>query len=588
MAWGWLKDIVTHTPTYLAGKALVDTYNVADEALTGDKKKEALEGQSGVVQKKADETRAFGDKMSNFYGAGGARAQGYYDGAERELTAARGAPQPTYLQGLFGKSQGAGPNQSAGANSAAISKLGGRSKLEGDYYSGGMYADLSKPSASQGYMDSMMGYGNSSTNANTRYAMAAGTKNPTFSADRYASRAALGGPKFSEDALTAFDRSGATQDIKDTTNDIRGMEDKVTNLRFDPTQTQAIGDLYHNTVLPQQQNQGYLEQFYEASANGTNPYYDRLRDTTSKAMERRAAAGGSFHAGESMRQQGEALSDLSAKEYEERAKMAGEAQQARTGRLQALTGEAKLYEDSVLGNRNFNLDVGKEQDNFALSKAGLRLKGNEDSLAGEHERGLLAGQADDASLRSSAQIDVLSKNASEEDLDYKKRMDALASSADTSEYNKRHLTSGYLTELDNTNLSKTKTKIGAADSIDKSEVDRSDARVRAAKNASDEEWRQKDYLRNLAKDASDEQGSGLDRVDAQNKAMVELAGARAGIDMDMTARQGKALTDAEVSAISLELQAAGLDAAAITAAIDSFKSTLELGTKIYTASQGGK
>lgn len=212
------------------------------------------------------------------------------------------------------------------------------------------------------------------------------------------------------------------------------------------------------TARPQQEGPGYLEQFYQSSANGTNPYYDRLRDVTSKAMERRSAAGGSYNAGESMRQQGEALSNLSAQEYAGRAKMAGEADAAKNTRLTSLTSEA--------------------------------------------------------------------------------------------------------TNVDTNALARNQARINAAGQIDTGQVSSTGALTTAAKNASDEGWKGKDYVKDLATGSSDELGKGMDR---QTKALFDTAVGRTGIAESYDALQGKAMSDAEVSAIALELERSGVDSKVIAA-----------------------
>ena len=85
---------------------------------------------------------------------------------------------------------------------------------------------------------------------------------------------------------------------------------------------------------------GYLEQFYEQSAGGSNPYFDRLRDQGMARLAAQRAARGSFGGGSHMASEANFLADTAAQEYAQRAQLAAAAQRQQQDRLQGGFGMA--------------------------------------------------------------------------------------------------------------------------------------------------------------------------------------------------------------------------------------------------------
>lgn len=102
---------------------------------------------------------------------------------------------------------------------------------------------------------------------------------------------------------------------------------------------------------------GYLEQLYQQRQQGTDPYYNRLRETGLARLGQAAAARGKFNSGGAMAGEGTYLADLAAKESHDMAGLAGGASQERSDRYKSVfdasqqLGGAKagLQERSTLG-----------------------------------------------------------------------------------------------------------------------------------------------------------------------------------------------------------------------------------------------
>lgn len=483
----------------------------------------------------ADDVRRLGNEQRDLYEDNRKRSQGYYDNASNS---------PDYLRDYYNNTKNTPGTQHAQGQyyddknyyTGHTTNLAARGQANENFYN-----SPSEGAAARPLMDA---YGNASTRTTDRYDLMRGTDMPDYLQDRYKDQRQAG----------PVDLSQNNQRIDSTGRSITGMEDSAGSLRFDPTQTQAIGSLYNNYLLPDEKKNGYLEDFYEQTANGTNPYYDRLREQTAKSAQRRAAASGNFNAGASQRQESEALTDLSAKEFSERAQMAGAAQTAHQGRLNDLTGQAKTYEDTVLGNRRFNLDVASETNKFALGKGGLSR-----DLAIAGDKNYLEGK--DIAGRDATRLDNLAKGAGDEYMGHEGMLNDLARGADDTTRDKNKSYTDYLKDLEAQAMDRRAGGNKSALDIDTQDMERRRDLDLAADRASDEAQRNIDNTRGAAKDASDEGQKEYDN-------RLKLAAAKVGIDLSAVTAEGKALSDAELAAIKLELQRAGIDAATIGAMID--------------------
>ena len=236
----------------------------------------------------------------------------------------------------------------------------------------------------------------------------------------------------------------------------------------------------------------------------------------------------------------------------------------------ASTGQAKTYEDTVLGNRQFNLAAATQQDQQRM--AGLGLEGR---MAESGDKNYLEGQG--LVLQNRGQIDALSGRASDEDRRDRDALNRLAGESDSSESRKRRDYMDYLAELERQGNTRQDKRLGAAGIIDEQERQGRRDLDDSAARASDEEADQRDYRRGLAGDASRE-------VDTPQKAemdrLLSVAAARAGIDIQTIRDAGEAMSDAEWSAIELELKRAGIDAAMIQSLKDDILKGGEIATKV--------
>lgn len=518
-------------------------------------------GGGGDWATKAEgEVRDLGQKVSDLYGTAKDEALGAY-GAFDEFGKNVAARNPTDSAKYYESQQGkAGPSQSRGvfgdtkdffdANRNPVADAYNANK---DYYSAPSHIDEAA--------GAMQTYGGNKSNTQNRLDQRNAHGSPTYDASRYQQRAAMDTPNYVQDRYSERQKDTAPEYASDLLGSLASTKSRAEGLMFDPEHTQAIGSLYDNVLMPQESGPGYVEQFYNQTADGENPYYDRLSDKTAQAAERRAAASGTFNAGRSQRMQGEAEADLRAAEFKDRGALAASADSAKDSRLAGLTSGAKTYEDSVLGNRKFNLDAATQMDTMATANNRLRgdLATSADNTRLTFNRDIdnLSGKSSEEWFKNQEDLDALAHNASGERHDQDLALDALSSSADTAEKNKFDTWKGYLGDQDATKAGKVAAGAAAAGAVEASDVKRREVLGNQGKDASAEEQSNLDYMAKLAKQSSDEKGAGLDR---ESSALLSGAAARAGITLSTALAQGAALTDAEMQAINIELQKAGMDA----------------------------
>lgn len=506
--------------------------------------------QKDAATQAIDESRALGKSQADLYEGNRQQSQRYYDTAANVAAGSR-----NYLQDYYGKhANDPGPTQSRDRYASDVDYYGThKTKAAGIYEGEQDYAH--SPTTSAAARPLMDEYGHSQTDTSRRYADSQNTKSPDYLQDRYKEQKQQG----------PLDLSGNNQRIDALSGQFAGLTDAAGDLRFDPTKTVAQGDLYNDYLAPNEKQKGYLEQFYESSAAGTNPFYERQRAETAKSAQRRAASSGNYNAGASQRQEADALGALDAQEYHERAQMAGDAQKAAQGRYTDLSNQAKTYEDVVLGNRKFNLDVASETNKFALGKGGLQ-----SGLAIAGDKNYLEGK--DIGSRDAARLDTLAGKSSDEYLNDQKRRDALAVSSDDTTKEKNKSYTDYLHGLETETAGRE--DFGHKSAIDLDEQDRLARKALddSARDASNEGDRTVTNQRGAAKDASDEEQRQIENA-------MKMAAARAGIDLDAVRDSGKALSDAEWAAIELELKRSGIDANTINSIKDDVLKTLSLGIK---------
>lgn len=533
--WGKVGRGVLAVGTAGASEATLAAGKYGYDKLYGDPAEEQKRGADAA----AASARGLGDRMSGYYDDARQRSQGYYNKADSYADNTYG---PDYLSQLYGQQQGqAGPRYSQNQYNDQNNYYNTHVSHASNVYDQNRNYYAQDPKLAE-YADSMKGYGNTESASAARNRQLQGQKMPSYVQDRYAER-----------KNDRVDLSQLNSRTDETRAKVGGMTSAAGDLRFDPNQTAAYRQLYEGTLLPQGLQKGYLEQFYEDSANGTNPYYDRQKDQLSKQMERRAAASGGFNAGASMRQQGEALADLDAQEYHERGQLAGQAQAAHQGRLGDVAGQAKTLEDVVMSNRRFNLDVAGQQDQFGLGRAGI-----EAGLAKSGDENYIRGQELDQQGRRD--IDALAGKSSDERYRGEDLLSAGARDSDTAESRRRRDYADYLDNLENEGRNRKNDEFSHSVTVD--EQDRQARRDLAtdANSASNEAAKHDDYLRGLAHDASDETATNQrDRFDR----LAKVAAARAGIDWNHVQAAGGAVSDAEWAAIEIELKKSGIDAQTI-------------------------
>lgn len=353
------------------------------------------------------------------------------------------------------------------------------------------------------------------------------------------------------------------------------------DMMFDPTQTVAMGDRY-DELHSEEDTPGYLEDFFTKYQNGDNPYSVRARERTAKDAQRRAAAGGNFNAGIGMRRESDALAQLEADEFEKLGAMAGQAQGLKQERSRDVTGAGKMFEDSVLGNRNFNLGAASQVDDFGLKKAG-----------GTDAYGLGKGKLfADTGIAETGLLDKLAGDTSSAKARTQEAIDKLAVDDETARYNRQKYGSDYDLSLDDNQLARdtqldTLSKYSSDDKRQRDvDIDHlaNDSDVTSERNArlgldtakgvTDEEQGNdaadlkraeamdkfdQDYdnlLKDLATGASKEQMDGLEGVVRQ---AISLATQRAQSTGEYDRQAGETLTETEVASIDAELQRLGMD-----------------------------
>jgi hypothetical protein len=529
------------------------------------------------------ELRGLGDQMFGYYTDQGAKAQGYYDPLS-QFNASLPSQQPHQVENFYNAHAGdTGPTQNRGQYQDTKNFVQGQRNPLADAY-GQNLGYYNAPSNIDTYGGSMMTYGTSASDSQGRYDQLA--KGPTdyYSGDRLNQRLQQTAPNYLQSRYGQRQRDTAPEYTSDLLAQLGGTKSAADGLMMaDPTKTQAIGDLYKNVLMPQESGPGYSENWYTSTLNGNNPYYDRLRQQTGADAERRAAATGTFNAGRSQKLQNDAISALDAQQFKDQGALAAAADTAKESRLGTLTTGAGKYEDTVLGNRKYNLDVANTMDamtgknnalrgDLAQAADNTRLKFGEDIDT-------LAGKSSDEWNKQQENIDALSKNASDEYFGNRRDMNALATNADSAELNKHKAYADYLQQQDIARRNKASDQTDAAKAVDASNQSWFTTLGNQANNASAEEQGNRDFLAKTARDASVE---GRGNLNDQQQSLLADAAARAGIQLQTAGMAGGALTEAQMHAINIELQKAGMDAAEASDILHAFTGLIGGGLSFLT------
>lgn len=113
----------------------------------------------------------------------------------------------------------------------------------------------------------------------------------------------------------------------------------------------------------QYQQPGALEQYYQNTMNGADPYFNRVMQQGQGAINSQMAARGGLNSGAALAAQGNFTSGLEAQMYQNRGQMAQAAEAAQLGRLGGLSGlagqQAGLIQSAYgLGGQMYGNEMG--------------------------------------------------------------------------------------------------------------------------------------------------------------------------------------------------------------------------------------
>lgn len=121
---------------------------------------------------------------------------------------------------------------------------------------------------------------------------------------------------------------------------------------------------------------GLYEQWAQQQANGSNPYYDRMRKQTMDTMGQQAAARGTYNSGGALAAEGNALGALGAAQFKDMGDLMGGAQQAGLARV----GQGLAGANAAEGQMNQRLNQ------LFNAQAGITA-GETGSIAGAYDMG---------------------------------------------------------------------------------------------------------------------------------------------------------------------------------------------------------
>jgi hypothetical protein len=407
-------------------------------------------------------------------------------------------------------------------------------------------------------------------------------------------------------------RSGNTQ-AGQFSNYLKGPESASQQFLagYNPNETRALDSTYQKLAA---EGPTYEEEFYTSQLAGNNPAYNQLQDDASRRARFSSAARGGFSSGMALDNERRTTSRLAADEFANRGALAASAGDARRARLgQELQGATAL-DSQLLGQNslwagtavdregmmasaasqgdslraglagdqdNMLGDLAKFRDSQSLDKsrlgADLSKFGDSQALAREdlYLRG--SGQQDDFLRRDQDAIDSLTGKASDRNLDRDRILSGLATSEDGTRTARMGDYAGSLSAADQNRMTYDRDLDSLAGNTSASTFARDqqldslygrgfdeqaaneDRRLTAGTSA-DADLRQQDQnLLTGARDASTEASNAF-----KNKfdAAMAVGNAQAGMQMAYDMAAIGALTEAELSAIDLQLGRAGVDAGA--------------------------
>jgi hypothetical protein len=146
-------------------------------------------------------------------------------------------------------------------------------------------------------------------------------------------------------------------------------------------------------------------------------------------------------------------------------------------------------------------------------------------------------------------------------------LDTLARGKDTAENDKLKTYNDYLNQLQTGRDTGIKTRAGLLKDTDAGTLERDKALEALAVSTGGEEEKNRTYGLDTAREASTEKGNNQTRI---MNAKVQDAIGRAGVDIKTLLASGEAITASQISAIQIELQRSGMDAAAAQQATNNF------------------
>jgi hypothetical protein len=368
---------------------------------------------------------------------------------------------------------------------------------------------------------------------------------------------------------------------------------------FDPNSTRALDETYSRL---RDEGPTYEEDFYTSTVAGNNPAYNFLKEELGRDLRNSAATRGGFVSGKALENEERGFARLAAEEFAKRGDLAARAGDSRRARLGQQLSGAEALDAQLLGQRGLYAETALGREGMMGEAAGqadaLRadLAGNQDSIGadlakfGDTERRLyeegidaLTGKAVDRNLARSDQLNNL---AVSDDSARTARMSDYATTVGTADTNRMQSER----DLDALARGATDTSFAREQQLD-TLADRASVEERAnadrrltAGTAADSDARARDTnLAGLARDSSAEVRNNFkDRFDAA----MRVGDSQAAIQQVYDLAALGAITQAELSAIDMQLAKAGVDATTRQNLVNNVMQIAGLGVKAYGASQG--
>lgn len=345
----------------------------------------------------------------------------------------------------------------------------------------------------------------------------------------------------------------------------------------------AYDDAYNPT------DPGMMESFAQRELSDGSEgqrVFDRMADQTQKRIQRASAARGGFVSGASMRQEGEALADLSGQRYAQLADLANKGQSANLARIA----------------QGFGME--KDIDAQGLEKLGMGLQarkfGIDAATSADSTRVGAASATDQTRTGRQGMLDRLAGETSAAEAARAKALDDLANGITSADHNRDVLGADVAGKRDTIGQNERRDIDTLAGKAGDSALTREGHVITTATGASGETDQQRtgdralakgtdefnqhidDQIDSLAKGASEETRTTLKDTVSMYK---DLADSLSGIDTDEGKQQASVQMQTALEKIQLMLTKSGVDAATIQAFVNNVTTLASDGVKAYT---GGK